>query len=239
LLRRVLVAVYLVSFCGGIVLAQQEGELSLSRWFSESQSAPAYRLIEQDLYAIFRAADASSIPPSLLINRLNLAAARKLPPATVVAGMRQELARLRSGSEILDRVAASAGGMLQVTASRRTELLNTVSIYLGGGLSVDFLDSILSGAATSGRPIDDAFQACSVVLEVKRVGGFTDAELLTFGSALVKSRISPSGYGTIGSFIVRSSAADRERAGLLASVSRILRRGGGLPQMELELGRRR
>ena len=221
------------------MLAQQEGELSLSRWFNESPSASAYRPIEQDLYAIFRAADASSIPPSLLINRLNLASARRLPSAAVVTGMRQELARLRTASEILRRIDHSAGGLKQASAPRRTELLNTVSIYLSGGLSVDFLDSLLSGAANTGRPVDDAFQACSAVLEVKRVGDFTDAELLAFGSALLISKISPSGYGTIGAFIVRSSAAGHDRAGLLASVSRILRGGGGLPQMELELGRRR
>lgn len=222
-----------------MLLAQHDGEAALSRWFSESRSHAVYLSVKQELAAVFRDADSLSLPSALLISRLNLGAARGLRPAVLAAGMREELARLKVALEVIDRVSRNESGKSFLREAKRAELLNTISIYLGGGLSSSLLTSFLTASAESGRPLDDVFRACVVILKVERLGDFTEQELLSFGVSLVNSAIRPSGYAAVGSFIARAFASGRGGSSLLAVVAQILRQGGGLPQMELELGRRR
>lgn len=208
-------------------------------WLNASESHRTYRSVEDGLIAVFREADAHSIPQSLLIDRLNLGAARRLPPKRLVEGMRGELRRLMEAGEVVARVEGSPAGHSLLESSRKTDLLNAVSIYLSGGLSQDLIFSLLTDSAQSGRTVDEVFQACAVLLQLDRVGKFSQEELLRLGNSLVASSVAPAGYAAIGSFIVRTYLAGREGSGLLAAAGQILRQGGGLPQMELELGRRR
>ncbi|HUX21759.1 MAG TPA: hypothetical protein VMW69_11010, partial [Spirochaetia bacterium] len=121
----------------------------------------------------------------------------------------------------------------------RAELLNTLSIYMRGGLSADFLKQVVERAVSSGLPLDTAFQACAVVLKVQRSGNFETADLLNFANSLMAGGIGPEGYGAVGSFVLRAASSGHDHGEILRDVSRILRQGGGLPQMELEIGRRR
>lgn len=221
------------------LVAQQSGVSALSDWFGQSRERSAYRVIEPELAQIFRTAESLSLPSSLLINHLNLGAARRLPPAVLVRGMKEELARLRTAAEIVSDVAASPSGGRFVATSSRPELLNAVSIYSSGGLSRSLLLDLMTKGAASGRTADETFHACAVLLAVGRVRHFSDEELLALGASLLTSSVAPSGYAAVGSFIVRSIATGRGGDTVLIKVEQILNRGGGLPQMELELGRRR
>lgn len=233
-----MLAIFLM-FCAGFVYGQADGVAALQRWFSSAPDHSAYHSVEDELVQVFRQADDHSLPPSLLIERLNLGVARRLPPELLVRGMREELARLRSAQAIVSQVSVSHAGHSFVARSTRTNLLNTVSIYLSGGLSQAFLSTFLVDSAASGKSPDDIFRACAVLLRLQLTGEFSREELLAFGRALVNSSVAPAAYTAVGSFVVRLAATGRGGSGLLPAVSRVLHQGGGLPQMELELGRRR
>lgn len=223
----------------GHVAADQSGSEALSSWFNESKGRAIYRTVEDDLAAIFRDANATAIPQSLLLDRMNLAAARRLPPQRLVQGMHGELERLQTADEVISVVSQTASGRALLGPLGKAELLNTLSIYLSGGFSKEFLVSFLQDTASSGRPADEVFRACAVLLQLERVGSFTEAELASFGIALVTSSVAPTGYSAIGSFLVRAYLIGSRRTEILPVAVRILRQGGGLPQMELEFGRRR
>lgn len=221
------------------VCADSPGVESLHQWFAQSPDHATYRSIEGGLLSVFREADGLSLPSSLLIGRLNLGAARRLAPAELLEGMRSELRRLRTASEVISRCERTPRGRLLLDGADHTNLVNTVSIYLSGGLSSNLLVAFLTETAPPPRTLDDLFRACAVLLKISLSGSFSEDELLRFGSALVNSSVTPAGYAAIGSFIVRASAGGRGGSGLLLSAEQILRHGGGLPQMELEIERRR
>lgn len=223
----------------GAASAQQAVSGALSRWFSESEAHAAYRSIEPELVVIFNTAVARSLPTSLLINRMNLGAARRLSSDDLLSGIRREVALLQEGVDLLDRLESEGLSARTINGVGREELLNTLSIYMRGGLSADFLAELLDRAVSSGRTLDTVFQVCAVVLNVKRAGHFEDTDLVEFATSLLSGAISPAGYGAVGSFIVRAASSGHDPGGIVRSVSRILRQGGGLPQMELEIGRRR
>ena len=229
----------LILINSGLVCAQQTGPDALRRWVSSSRSHAAYEGVEKELGSLFAEADSFSLPTDLLLRRLNLAAARKLPPNVVVAGIREEVSRLRASAQIVSHLKESRDGLQMISGLRPTDLLGTLSIYLSGGLTDSFLLELLDRAASSGKSADDAFRVCAVVLQVEKLDEFDQAVVSEFGLALLLSRVDPSGYGAVGSFVARSTATNRGGDSLLREVSRILRQGGGLPQMELELGRRR
>ena len=232
-------ATALLLLCVRPLFAQQTGVEALSKWYGQSRGRNVYLSAEPELAQIFQSADSLSLPYSILINRLNLGSARRLAPDELVRGMREELSRLKAAAQILTDVGSTSSGRRILSSSTRPELLNAVSIYLSGGLSRDLLVRLIGEGARSGRTADEAFRACAVLLAVDRVGHFPDAQLLTFGAALLGSSIAPSGYSAVGSFVVRSIATGRGGTLVLAKVEQILNQGGGLPQMELELGRRR
>lgn len=223
----------------GPLFAEQTGEAALSQWFTQSRHRSAYLSVEPELAQIFRTADSLSLPHSILINRLNLGSARRLPPGILIRGMREELSRLRTAAQILTEVGGSPAGLRLLSSSTRPELFNAVSIYLSGGLSEKLLVQLMGEGARNDRTADETFRACAVLLAVEGVGHFSESELEGLGSSLLASSIAPSGYAAVGSFVIRSVATGRGGSSILAKVEQILNQGGGLPQMELELGRRR
>jgi len=153
--------------------------------------------------------------------------------------MQEELSRLQAAAGIIERAERSLDGRRLLASLDRKDLFNAISIYLSGGLTAHLIEEFLTDSSRSGRSADRVLRAFAVLLTVDRVGHFTDEELLDFGTALVGSAVAPSSYPAVGSFLVRASATGRGGSGMLRSASQILRQGGGLPQMELELGRRR
>ncbi len=223
----------------GLLCAQQSSSDALQRWMASSGSHASYKGVEKELSTLFAQAEMLSLPTELLIRRLNLAVARRLPPEVVVSGIREEVSRLHTSAELLSRLQESREGRQLVSGVRRADFLGALSIYLSGGLSESLLLDLLDRAATLGKSADDAFRVCAVVLQVEKLNEFDQAVVSEFGLSLLSSKVDPSGYGAVGSFIARAAATKRGGDSLLREVSRILRQGGGLPQMELELGRRR
>lgn len=216
------------------VLVHGAEEAEVRSWFRSESRARPYIGMEAEIVGLFTEAESRGLPAQALLGKLKEGAAKSIDPKRLLAGLKDELARLTAAQGILERAWTAFAD-----AASRQSALKDMSVYLLGGVGVEVLEGVLAQAALLQRGYADAIACCDALWKLREMSSVDDTGLLRIGRALLGSRVPPSGYKTVPSLFLRAKVQKVAESDILDDiVLKTLESGGGLIQMEEELARR-
>lgn len=232
-----LLAFVFLFFCTGnhILFCENDGnEKDLLQWFDAAPEAERYREIKPDLLALFREADETGIPADLLLGKVKEGAAKRVPPSRLLRAIRLEKERFQTGLEII----TNAGYSPAEKREKLSPYLKLLGIILREGTAKTFLEELLHDAWTKGLNLAQGISSCGAVFQVQKITSLPEEDLLRLGKALFESSLPPSGYDSLPSVFLKGRVNRISERDILEIALRIFENGGGLIQLERELGRR-
>jgi hypothetical protein len=231
----------------------------LETWFQNNPEAEKYRGIEHQILSILTSSQQLSIPTELLMEKLREGASKGVPPSLLVQALSEEAERLSDIvnmiSEINSRNEKTEGRPFFDTGNteeedivapeedtsrlrNRSDIIKQFSLFQRSGLSLTSIDSILEEARTLGKNKDIAFQSLSALIKIPGVSSLSENEVTGLGEALLQSNLSPSSYSTLSSIFLKGRIYQISYSTISRIVIEILKKGGGLIQIEQEITRR-
>jgi hypothetical protein len=231
----------------------------LETWFQNNPQAEKYRDIEQQLLRILSDSQQLSIPTELLIEKLQEGLSKGVPPSLLVRALSDEVERLSDIVVMINDIdskseeikgkpyfdTGTAEGEYIITPEEdefclitRSDIIKQLSLFQRSGLPLKSIGSILDYARTLEKSKDIAFLSLSALMKIPGVTGLSEKELAALGEALIQSKLSPSSYSTLASIFLKGRIYQMSYSTISSIVIDILKRGGGLIQIEQEITRR-
>jgi hypothetical protein len=212
---------------------QGKAEKELSSWIRKNPQGQQYEKAEPQLGRIMGDAEEEEIPPEILMNKVKEGASKKVGQEALITALEQELARLR----IAQRILQSTGAEIPSEKAYHSALQD-MSLVLLNGLSKEILEALIREAQKEELGIDAAIQAGKSLMIIASLEEIPNEKLMQLGSALLASDFPPKGYGSVASLFIKANVNKVRSGELIDQVIRILNEGGGLIQLEREIGSR-
>lgn len=160
-------------------------------------------------------------------------AAKRVPGPRLVAALREESRRLARAREVLEDA-----GLLPVRTDEIAEVLRTLSVFQAAGVEPGTIASILDAT----DDLDRGIAALSAIAGVVSIQPIEEGLATDLGLALTESALTPATYASVSSAYLRGTLSGVTGETAIRIIIDVLRRGGGLIQIDRELkarGRRR
>jgi hypothetical protein len=228
------IGIFLMSLIALPGIADQgKAEKELSNWIRKNPQGQQYERAEQQLGRIMGDAENEDIPPEILMNKVKEGASKKVAQETLVTALEHELERLRTARRILQ----STG--MEITSEKAYQnALKEMSLILLNGLSEEMVEALIREAQREGMGIEAALQAGKSLMIIASLEEIPDEKLMQLGSALLASDFPPKGYGSVASIFLKANVNKVRSGELIDQIIRIIKDGGGLIQLEREIGGR-
>ncbi|MBN1798203.1 MAG: hypothetical protein JW822_06485 [Spirochaetales bacterium] len=201
--------------------------------FSQEQRQAEYNQIYGSLLSVFLGLEQQGLPLESLLDKLKEGLAKKVSPEKLLAGIENEALRIKQAYALLNRVQFSFEN-----ENEKNQLYNRISLYLLGGLSEDLVESMLRGAKNK-KPALKVFQSLgTTILKLKTITGLNEGEFMSLSQVMLNSALSYTNYSMITALFVKAKFRKVSDQEMFSLVIYILKRGGGILQIEEELSRR-
>lgn len=223
----------------GLARLGAEGPATVAAWLA-APIGTSYATARDGLLAAAETARARGIPESLLVERLDEGALKRIEPSRLAAAIGQDLERFSSVLGLLD-----ARGEVPGELTPKIALLRQGAILLRAGYGVTALGACMDGALARGAadpgpggPAARALRAASVALDASLRFGLDGIRRDALGAALASSVLATDRLDAILSLFTKARglglAPDRASDLLVAG----LVKGSSLEALDRELARR-
>jgi hypothetical protein len=231
----------------------------LETWFQDNPGAEKYRDIGYQILSILTRSQQLSIPTELLMEKLREGASKRVPPSLLVQALSEEAERLSDivdmineidsrnekieGRPFFDTERAGEEGIVTpeedgFRLKNRSDIIKQLSLFQRSGLGLNSMNRILEEARILGKSKHIAFQSLSALIKIPGVSSLSEHEVTGLGEALLQSNLSPSSYATLSSIFLKGRIYQMSYSTISSIVIEILKKGGGLIQIEQEITRR-
>ena len=233
---------------------QDSVQQALDAWFAGRPESAAYNSIKNELYTLFSRAYTLTIPLTILFERLQEGASKRIPAQKLLKALEEEVERLYKILVMINEIDSLSllQGEVSFFTSLGTEsgpgekgdeeihtnLIHQLSIFNRSGISVRSMSSLFSLALETEKSKGAMFLVLHGLIKIPGLGNLDDEETTDLGTALLKSTLSPESYGTISSIYVKGRTYQLNYSTITEIVIDVLNRGGGLVQIEQEIIRR-
>lgn len=209
---------------------------TVETWFSLDAKAFPYHSLSSQIIIFFERAKADGIPLLPLFEKLKEGASKRVSGAQLVSGLEQEKNRLVLAKDILHK--GIPASRLWV-GKREERMLKNISAFLSAGLSRELIENILVILLRQSMEPEQVVPLCALLVELYSVGSMEDESAFGLVEELLSSRYPASGYGALFSFFLKAKSLRMADTEIVSLMRGILKRKGGIIQMEQELNRRR
>ncbi len=201
--------------------------------FSQEQRQSEYGQIYAPLMSVFIELEQQGLPIASLLDKLKEGLAKKVSPERLLTGIKNEALRIKQAFSLLKKIQFTFD-----SESEKNELYNSISLFFLGGLSEDLLEPMLRGAKGKKQAVRVFQSLGTTILKLKTVTGLGESKLLTLTKVLLNSALNYTNYPIITSLFVKAKFRRMSDQEMFSLVVNILKRGGGILQIEEELSRR-
>jgi hypothetical protein len=201
--------------------------------FSQEQRRTEYSEVYDPLLSVFIELEQQDLPTASLIDKLKEGFAKKVSPERLLTGIKNEATRVKKTSELMKRVQ-----FICRDENEKKELFRNISLFLLGGLPEDMLESMLRDVRDKEQAVKTVQSLGTTILKLKNITGLNDTELSSLSNVLLNSALNYSSYPMITSLFVKAKFRRISDQEMFLLVVNILKRGGGILQIEEELSRR-
>ena len=201
--------------------------------FSQKQRQSEYGKVYNPLLSVFLELEQQGLPTEILVDKLKEGLSKKVSPARLLTGIKNEALRIKQTSVLINKVQ-----FVFKDESEKKELYRNMSLFLLGGLSQDMLESMLQGVRSKEQAVQVFQSLGTTILKLKTITGLSSSEFLSLSQVLLNSALKFPSYPMITSLFVQAKYRRMSDQEILSLVVNILNRGGGILQIEEELSRR-
>ncbi len=205
----------------------------LDRWFDKPE-AQSYRRIRSQIYDLFETALEDELPASILFDKLLQGAARNADPEMLLSALQAALQRTRKADNIIGQWTGKTEDPDLLLTARKNLVL-----YLQAGLDAEGLKKLSDTTLGEGRDLSDLFTAAEIIIQLRDIIGLEAEKSFQFAFLLLQSGLAEESWTVLPSVFLRAATWRIPPGETYAVISEALRSGGGLLQIERELGRRK
>ncbi len=236
-MKKSIVVIHIFFFL--LFAASAEEDLTAAQvlnWFATDQRAVRYRQYEKEIEEILERAQEHRVTLELLFEKLKEGATKGVTWEKLSKALSSQYESVTKAEEI---VANAEGVHGKGKSKEHDSLVKHTSLFLDGGLDPALVVAPLLAASLSAHGDTGRFTAaCEMLIEIGSFGVENRKTLYALGDALVRSRLSEASYASISSLFVKARARGMDSDEIAALFSGIVKRGGGIVQIEQELERR-
>jgi hypothetical protein len=201
--------------------------------FNQEQVQADYGRVYAPLKAIFSDLEQLGLPVEILLDKLQEGLAKKVTPQNLLNGIKNEAQRIKQAASLLKKTLFPYDN-----ESQKMELYTNISLFLLGGFQEPLVESLLAGARAEKEPLKVFQFLGTTLLKLKTITALDEEELTELSRVLLHSTLNYTSYPIITSLFVKAKFRRVSDQEMFSLVVNILRSGGGILQIEEELGRR-
>jgi len=192
-----------------------------------------YKSLYYQIRSIFSELEKKGLPGNSLLDKLNEGMAKGIPPPQLLKAIILEAQRINKAGQLLEK-----NQFPILNKKDNEELYKSISLFLLGGLSEEFLSVLLFLVKSKEESVRIFSSLCSTILNIKSITNLKEEALLTLAKILLQSELNSNSYSMLSSLFIKAKLRRMSDQEMLTLVLNILSGGGGILQIEEELSRR-
>jgi hypothetical protein len=201
--------------------------------FGQNQVQAEYGSVYAPIKDVFSELEKLGLPAEILLDKLKEGLAKKVTPLNLLNGIKNEAGRIKQAAFLLKKTRFP-----YENESQKIELYNNISLFLLGGFQEQLVERLLSEVRAENEPIEVFRFLGTALLKLKTITVLDEDELSELSLVLLHSTLNYTSYPIITSLFVKAKFRRVSDEEMFSLVVNILRNGGGILQIEEELGRR-
>jgi hypothetical protein len=201
--------------------------------FAQDQVREDYGSVYIPIKSVFSELEQLGLPTQILLDKLKEGVAKKVTPQNLLNGIINEAGRIKQAASLLQKTRFPLEN-----ESQKIELYNNISLFLLGGFQERLVELLLSETRSESEPADVFRFLGTTLLKLKTIAALNEEQLSELSLALLHSSLNYTSYPIIVSLFVKAKFRRVSDEEMYTLVVNILRSGGGVLQIEEELGRR-
>lgn len=205
----------------------------LSSWFNDNEYSMDYLDIEDELHRLIQEIEELKIPTSLIIEKLNEGASKKIKSPRLLTAIREETERLKKAALIIE---LTNKNILKTEDS--VTLYKGISIFLLGGISEGNIQNFIVKSYQKKSGLNTFLSLGKSILNILSITDLSDNEQLLLGETMLSSRLQATGYSAISSLFLKGKQKRIPEDEIIFIVVNSLNNNEGVIRMEYEINRR-
>lgn len=200
---------------------------TVEAWLNTQDRTTRYQEIRAAFVEVLETAESLHVPHTLIVELANEGAVKSVRANVLIRALKAELDRLDRARRSLMAADALPDDTAQLQVA-----LKTMSLAIQSGIDADLLSKVVAAA-------EELDRAVTVIAALSEIVGYTrihQTDLEALGIALVESTMDRDGVSSIPSVFLKGALAGMSASEITRLVRRVLESGGGIIQIDRELG---
>lgn len=209
----------------------------LGEWFSRNSRASLYIGISRDLNVFFEKAGKLSLPGELLLEILDEAAAKNIPPKILLETITIRFSQYAKIQIIMRELQPCLQEENAEGPFPPADLIKKYALFLRQGISEAVISSILRDVCTLGKKNDEALSLLRTLANIPSNQELGEQDLLALAKTILRSTMSPASYTALSSLYIKGKLKNLSVEDITNIIMDVLSEGKGLIRIEQEINR--